>query len=137
MINEHATTAEARRYFYAGRLPLFDRIAVGFLKAVASRRTGGLGTALNYLDEAVMIDGAIYPRRAVLFAMEDFGRQVEAPSPLQEEARAQMQLLGLNPVPDLRLYSNIATAILRIDAALRLNARAIIRTTYSHEQKLH
>jgi hypothetical protein len=137
MIKEHATTAEARRYFYAGRLPLFEHIAVGFLKAVSNRRNGGLFTVLNYLDEAVMIDGAIYTRRVVLLAMEDFGQHIEAPLTLQSEAATQMRLLGLNPVPELKLYSNIATAILRMDAALRLNARTKLLNTSDRETMIH
>lgn len=123
MTNELVTAAEARRNFYAGRLPLFDEIARGFLKAAASRQKGDLFAVLNYLDGAIKIDGAFYTRRAFLLAMEDLKQQVEAPLTLQSQARAQMSQLGLDPVPELKLYGDIATIILRMDAALRQNMR--------------
>ncbi len=123
MTKELVTAAEARRHFYAGRLPLFDQIAQGFLKAAASRQKSGVFAVLHYLDGAVMIDGALYTRRAVVLAMEDLNQHIEAPLTLQSEARAQMNQLQLDPVPELKLYGDIATAILRMDAALHRSAR--------------
>jgi len=128
MTKELHTAAEARRHFYAGRVPMFDQIVHGFLKAAASRQKSGLFAVLNYLDGAIMIDGAFYTRRAVLLAMEDLEQHIEAPLTLQSEARAQMSLLELNPMPELRLYGDIATAILRMDSALRQS----MRTTAQH-----
>jgi hypothetical protein len=123
MITEHVTPAEARRHFYTARLPLFDHIAQGFLKALASRRNGGLFAVLNYLDGAVMIDGALYTRRVVVLAMEDLKQHIEAPLTLQSDARTQMRLLELSPIPELKLYGDIATAILRMESALRQSTR--------------
>jgi hypothetical protein len=137
MILEHVTAAEARRHFYAGRLPLFDHIAQGFLKVMANRQKGGLFAVLQYLDGAVMIDGALYTRRVVVLAMEDLKQQIEAPLALQSEVRAQMSLLELKPIPELKLYSEIATAILRMDSALQLSARAKYRDALSRGPVFH
>ena|SRR5271166_1820821 len=120
MNKELVTTAEARRRFYAG--PLFDQIARGFLNTMATHQEGGeVSDCLNYLDDAVKIDGAWYPRRAVVLAIEDLKQRIDAPLALQIEARAQMNLLKFDPITELKLYRDIATAILRMDAALRLH----------------
>ena len=122
MGEELVSAAEARRRVYAG--PLFDQIARGFLESVASHQESGeLAYCLNYLDDEVKIDGAWYPRRAVVLAIEDLKQQIDAPVTLQNEARAQMSLLKFNSIPELKLYRDIATAILRMDAALRLTKR--------------
>ncbi len=119
MGRELVTAAEARRRSYAG--PLFDQIARGFLKTVASHQERGEPSdCLNYLDNAVEMDGAWYPRRAVVLAIEDLKQRIDAPLTLQNEARTQMSLLKFDPIPELKLYRDIATAILRMDAALRL-----------------
>jgi hypothetical protein len=125
MINGRVTLADSRRHFYPGRLPLFDHIAQGFLEAVAGRQKSGLFAVLNYLDGAVMIDGASRARRTVVLAMEDLEQHIEAPLTLQSEAHAQMSLLKLNPIPEFKFYGDIATAILRMDSALRTRARMI------------
>ncbi len=122
MSKELASAAEARRHFYAGRLSLFDHIAHGFFRAVASGRKSGLSAVLNYLDGALMIDGALYTRRTVVLAVEDLEQHIEAPLTLQSEAHAQMSPLKLSPIPELMLYGDIATAILRMDSALRTKA---------------
>ena len=54
-------------------------------------------------------------------AIEDLKQHVEAPLPLRSEAYFQMKILKLDPVPEMKLYPEVATAILRIDAALHLN----------------
>ena len=81
-----------------------------------------LSGCLNYLDDAVKIDGTVYPRRAVVLAIEDLKQPIDAPLSLQIEARAQMGRLKFDPITELKLYRDIATAILRMDAALRLTA---------------
>ena len=122
MGEELVSAAEARRRVYAG--PLFEQIAREFLETVSSHQESGeLSYCLNYLDDAVKIDGAWYPRRAVVLAIEDLKQQIDAPLTLQNEARAQMSLLKFNSIPELKLYRDIATAILRMDAALRLTKR--------------
>ena len=110
MINEPATTPQ--------RLAIFESIAAGFLRALASRNETGDCTV--YLDGADTVDGASYARRAVILAVEDLKQQIEAPLPLVSEASSVIELLKLNPAPELKLYPDIATAILRIDAVLRL-----------------
>jgi hypothetical protein len=123
MTKERVEEAEARRRFYGRRLPLFEQIAHVFLKTVASRhKSGELSTVPAYLDGAIKIDGASHKRRAVVLAIEELKQRTEAPLELQKEAGAQLGLLKLDPVPELKLYRDIATAILRIDAALRLMA---------------
>ena len=110
MINEPATTTE--------RLAIFESIAAGFLRALASRNE--TGDCAVYLDGADTVDGASYRRRALVLAVEDLKQQIEAPAPLVSEASSVIELLKLNPAPELKLYPDIATAILRIDAVLQL-----------------
>ncbi|MGP0043031.1 MAG: hypothetical protein ACLPJW_20415 [Rhodomicrobium sp.] len=121
MSKETATVAEARQGFSYGGLPVFDEIAQVFLGTLTSHSgSGDLFACLDYLDGAVVIDGASYKRRDVVLAIEDLGQQLEAPLALRSETCSIMQLLKLDPVPELKLYREIATAILRIDAALHL-----------------
>ena len=105
---------------HAGRLPLFDQIAQGFLNTLFSHEASG-SACLSYLDGKVKIDGATYTRRLVVLAIEDLKQQIEAPLSLRSEARELMMLLRLDPIPELKLYRDLATAILRIDAALHLS----------------
>ena len=118
MNNESATTAEAQRQ---GPLDVFESIATGFLRALASRKeTGDLATCTVYLDGADTIDGTPYPRRAVVLAVEDLRQKIEAPPALVSEVSSVIELIKLTPVPELKLYPDIATAILRIDAVFHL-----------------
>jgi hypothetical protein len=57
----------------------------------------------------------------LVLAIEDMKQPIEAPQPLRSEVYAFMKLLELNPVPELKLYRDVATAILRIDAAMHLS----------------
>jgi hypothetical protein len=121
MSERSLTTAWAGQATYAGRLPLFDQIAQGFLKALAGHQASrDAYTGLDYLDGSVKIDGTAYARRVVVLAIEDMKQQIEAPLSLRNDAYAFMKLLGLDPVPELKAYRDVATAILRIDAALHL-----------------
>ena len=121
MGKESIATAGARQGFNAGGLPLFDQVAQGFLKTLASQQASGKALAcLDYLDGKVKIDGASYTRRVVVLAIEDMKQPIEAPLPLLSQAYASMKLLKLDPIPELRLYRDLATVILRIDAALHL-----------------
>ncbi len=119
MGKELVTAVEVRRRSPAVRLPLFDQIAQGFLEFAASQqKSGEVLTCRKYLDGAVEIDGVVLTRRAAVLAIEDLKQETEAPLTLQSEARAQMSQLKLNPNPELNLYRDIATAILRMDSAL-------------------
>ena len=104
MSERSLTTAGAGQAAYAGRLPLFDQIAQGFLKALwpAIKQAGTLYTGLDYLDGSVKIDGTAYARRVVVLAIEDMKQQIEAPLSLRNDAYAFMKLLGLDPVPELK-----------------------------------
>ena len=119
-MKEAATRTGTGHGFYAGRLPLFDQIAQGFLNTLFSHEASG-SACLSYLDGKVKIDGATYTRRLVVLAIEDLKQQIDAPLSLRSEARELMKLLRLDPIPELKLYRDLATAILRIDAALHLS----------------
>jgi len=98
-MNEQSLTAAGTQGFQSGRLPLFDQIAQGFLKALANHQANGeASSCLRYLDGEVKIDGTAYPRRVVVLAIEDMKQPIEAPQPLRSEAYAFMKLLELNPV---------------------------------------
>jgi hypothetical protein len=119
-MKEAATRTGTGHGFHASRLPLFDQIAQGFLNTLFSHEASG-SACLSYLDGKVKIDGATYTRRLVVLAIEDLKQQIEAPLSLRSEARELMMLLRLDPIPELKLYRDVATAILRIDAALHLS----------------
>ena len=111
----------ARRRFYAGRLPLFEQIAYVFLSTVAShQKRDELFTVSKYLDGAIKIDGASHRRRDFVLAIEESKQRIAAPSDLRSEVIARMRLLKLDPIPELKFFRDIATAILRMDVALRL-----------------
>ena len=130
MSKESTATAEARQHLYGGRLPLFDQIAHGFIKCLAAyRQEGEPRDCLNYLDGKLKIDGTACTRRTVVLAIEDLKQQIEAPLPLRSEVYTQMKLLKLDPVPELKLYRDLATAILRIDAALHLSKMSKARSS--------
>ena len=121
MINESATRLEVQ---HVGPLEVFESIATGFLRALASRNgTGDLASCAIYLDGADTIDGASYPRRAIVLAVEDLKQKIEAPPALVSEVSGMMELVKLTPVPVLTLYSDIATVILRMDAVFHLARR--------------
>jgi hypothetical protein len=105
----------------SGRLPVFNQIAQGFLETLISHRgSSEVPACLRYLDGKVKIDGASYSRRVVVLAMEDLKQQIELPSLLASEAYELMRLLELDPIPELKLYRDLATAILRMDSVMRL-----------------
>lgn len=103
----------------ANRLELFSQIVQGLLStlAVAGREAPD---CRGYLDGKVKIDGGLYPRRLVVLAIEDLKQQVVAPLPLRSEVYELMKHRELEPIPELKLYRDLATAILRVDAALHL-----------------
>ena len=69
----------------------------------------------------IKIDNTIYPRRVLILAVEDMRQPMEAPQPLCNAAYAFMKLLELRPIREVKLYRDVATAILRIDAAMHLS----------------
>jgi len=120
-MNENkAYPAEARRPFQASLLSAFDEIAQTFLKTAHRRAHNSLQ---SYLDERVGIGGAFFSRRAILLAIHDMKDDLKAPPALQEWASAELRALKVRPTPELELYRDIATALLRMEVVLRSTAR--------------
>jgi hypothetical protein len=122
MRKQVAVRAEANLSLYGGQIPIFDQIAIGFLKELSSHRQSMHATAcLDYLDGKIKVDCDWYTRRSLILAVEDLKQQSEAPLRLRREVYDFMKLLDLTPIPELKLYRDVATAILRIDATLHLS----------------
>ena len=120
MNKETAPRTGAGPSSYTNRLDLFSQIVQGLLNTLAVHRDGEASACRCYLDGKVNIDGGLYPRRLVVLAVEDLKQQVVAPLPLRSEVYELMRHRELEPIPELKLYRDLATAILRIDAALQL-----------------
>ncbi len=122
--NQYAAIVERRREVHASLLPTFDEIVQSCVKIAQAAR--GIGNAFSslqsYLDEGVIAGGVSCQRRSVLLAVHDMIEDREAPLALQRKALAQLILLQMHPVPKLTLYRDIATAILRMEAVMRLSA---------------
>ena len=102
----------------------FEEITQTFLNSVSGERGNGkVFTSLqDYLDGSVLINGAYCSRRAVLLAIHDMKDKQEAPSALQRKTLAKLELLNVRPVPQVIFYDDIATAILRMEVVIRLEA---------------
>ena len=121
--------AEARRPFQVSLLSAFDEIAQTVLKTAH----GKVHTSLqSYLDGAVSLSGAYFSRRAILLAIHDMKENLEAPLALQERVLAELISLKVQPAPELKLYRDVATALLRIEVVIRSMA---LQTTKSDETK--
>jgi hypothetical protein len=114
-----AAVTEVRRNFEVSVLPAFNEIAETYLKAF---HRSGYATMQRYLDSRIAIGGVYYRRRAVLLAVHDMKEDVEAPAALQERADAELKCLQMRPKPKLKLYRDIATAILRMEVMIRSRA---------------
>ena len=113
------SAAEARCPFQASLLSAFDEIAQTVLKAAH----GKLHTSLQgYLDGGVSLSGAYFSRRAVLLSIHDMKENLEAPLALQESVLAELISLKVEPTPELKLYRDVATALLRIEVVIRSTA---------------
>ena len=97
-------------------LPAFDEIAQKFLKA--SHKIG-YASLQSYLDSGVAISGGFFRRRTILLAIHDMKEDMEAPLALQKSVLAEFELLKMQPTPSLKLYRDIATAILRMEVVMR------------------
>jgi hypothetical protein len=118
--NVQVAVAEARRPFQVRLLSAFDEIAQTYLKAAR----GSAHTSLqSYLDGVVAIGGAYFTRRAILLAIHDMKEDLAAPLALQEGALGELLSLKVWPAPKLRLYRDIATALLRMEVVIRFQAR--------------
>jgi len=117
--NASLAVAEARRPFQVSLLSAFDEIAGTFLKAAR----GSAHTSLQgYLDGGVPIGNAYFTRRAVLLAIHDMKEDLDAPPALQERVFAKSASLKVRPAPELKLYRDIATALLRMEVVMRFQA---------------
>jgi hypothetical protein len=122
MRKQAAIREETGRSSYGGQLPLFDQIVRGFLKELSNHKAGvQAASRLEYLDGRISIAGQWCSRRTLILAIEDLKDQIEAPQLLRREVRDFMKLLGFDHIPELKMYRDVATAIMRIDAALHLS----------------
>ena len=121
---EVLTEVEERRRRQSSLLSTFQEIAVTFLNSVSGERGNGkLFAALqDYLDGSVLINGAYCSRRTILLTIHDLKEELEVPSTLQSKTLAKLELLHVRPVPHVTFYQDIATAILRMEVVIRLEA---------------
>ena len=105
-------------------LSTFEEIAHTSLSLVSGERGNGkVFTSLqDYLDGSVLINGAYCSRRTVLLAIHDMKDKQEAPLALQSKTLSKLDLLNVRPVAQVIFYDDIATAILRMEVVIRLEA---------------
>ncbi len=116
---------EARRRWQAGLLPAFDEIAQVCLSIVRGAGKSGkiFADLQSYLDSSITINGASYRRRSVVLAIHDMTGETEAPAMFRSKTLAQFLRLKVYPIPQLKFYQDIATALLRIEVIMRLSAK--------------
>lgn len=127
--NEFVTAAESRRRVQTGLFSKFEEIAQTFLDAVSSD-SGSDKIFLSlqeYLDGTVRIGESMYKRRAVLLAVHDIKEGLEATHSLQNRMLSALKLLKVHPTPELKLYRDVATALLRMEVVVRLRAAHFVR----------
>ena len=114
-----AAWAEERRLLFNVRRDCANLAEFGGWRA----GNGKVFTSLqDYLDGSVLINGAYCRRRTVLLAIHDLKDEREAPPALQSKTLSKLELLHLRPVPQVIFYDDIATAILRMEVLIRLEA---------------
>ncbi len=126
------TDTEGRCRLQSSLLSKFDEIAHTFLNMLTGERGNGkVFTSLqDYLDGSELIDGAFCRRRTVLLATHDMKEEREAPAALQKNALTKLESLEIQPIPPLKFYRDIATALLRMEVVVRLEAmQALVETT--------
>ena len=116
MNNANVATAETPHRFHISLLQAFDEIAQGLLTAPHKIEHVSLQ---SYLDGAVAIGGGFFARRAILLAIHDMKEDMEAPLALQKKALAEFESLNMRPAPSMKLYRDLATAILRMEVVMR------------------
>ena len=121
MNNVNVAATETRHRFQTNLLQAFDEIAQNLLIVSHKREYVSLQ---NYLDGSVAIGGGFFARRAILLAIHDMKEDMEAPLALQKRALAEFASLKMRPAPSLKLYRDIATAILRMEVVMRSAAQA-------------
>ena len=78
----------------------------------------------HYLDSSVLINGAFCTRRTVLLAIHDMKEELKAPPTLGSMTLSKLALWNVRPLPQVTFYRDIATAILRMEVVIRLEADA-------------
>jgi hypothetical protein len=125
-MNEKEVLAEVekRGSRQSSLLSAFEEIAQTFLSLVSGewQNRKVFASLQDYLDGSVVIDGAYCRRRTVLLAIHDLKEEINAPSTLQSKTRAKLDLLHIRPMPEVTLYQDIATAILRMEVVIRFEA---------------
>ena len=118
------TDIDERRRRQLSLLSIFEEIAQTFLNSVSGERGNGtVFTSLQeYLDGSILIDNAYCRRRTVLLTIHDLKEELEAPPTLQSKTLAKLELLHVRPLPQVAFYQDIATAILRMEVVIRLEA---------------
>jgi hypothetical protein len=133
-MNEKEVTTDTggRCRLQSGLLSKFEEIAQTFLNMLTSERGNGkVFTSLqDYLDGSELVDGAYCRRRTVLLATHDMKEEREAPAALQKNALTKLESLEIKPIPQLKFYRDIATALLRMEVVVRLEAmQALVEKT--------
>jgi hypothetical protein len=129
---EVMTEAEERRRLQSSLLSKFEEIAQAFLNMLSSERGNGsvFASLQDYLDGAVLVNGAYCRRRTVLLSIHDMKDDREAPASLQSSTLAKLDSLNVRPLPQTKFYRDIATAILRMEVIVRLEAmQMLVETT--------
>jgi len=120
MNNALLAAPDATRHFQPSLLSAFNEIAHTFLEACHRLKYASLQC---YLDGRVAISGAPVTRRSVLLAVQDMKEDLIAPLTLQEGVLAEAKSLEMRPRPKLKLYRDVATAILRMEIVMRSAAQ--------------
>lgn len=102
--------------FQESLIPSFNEIAQTFLAGVP----GNADDLQKYLDGTVEVDGIRYRRRTVLLAIHDMKHEREALPSLQKETLAKLTHLKVRPIPPLKFYRDLATALLRMEVVVRM-----------------
>jgi hypothetical protein len=129
---ESMTDTDGRRRLQSSLLSKFEEIAQTFLNMLTGERGNDkVFTSLqDYLDGSELVHGAHCRRRTVLLATHDMKEELEAPAALQSKTLAKLESLEIRPVPQVRFYRDIATALLRMEVVIRLEAmQALVETT--------
>ena len=113
-------------------LSAFEEIAQTFLSLVSGVRGNGKAffSLQDYLDSSVLINGAFCTRRTVLLEIHDMKEELEAPPTLGSITLSKLALWKVRPLPQVTFYRDIATAILRMEVVIRLEAmQALVGST--------
>jgi len=102
--------------FQESLIPSFNEIAQTFLAGVP----GDASDLQKYLDGTVEVDGIRYRRRTVLLAIHDMKHEREAPPELQSQTFTKLTLLKIRPIPPLKFYRDLATALLRLEVVMKM-----------------